>query len=109
MTAYVNSDLYAAIVDSPLSTTGKRSTVDIDMNSVTIFKGFMIEETADDFLSGALAIFAPDRVVVPFVGIEKVRTTTDSKVLGVLLQGVGKGGNFTLDDNKKAIVKVMPK
>ena len=41
-----------------------------------------------------------------FVGISTTRTIESVDFDGVQLQGAAKGGTYTLDDNKKAIVKV---
>ncbi|MBZ4264046.1 phage capsid protein, partial [Streptococcus pneumoniae] len=53
-----------------------------------------------------LGIFSPDAVTIPFVGISTARVIEAEDFDGVKLQAAGKGGTFTLDDNKKAIGKI---
>lgn len=108
--AKVNADLYNAIVDHPLTTTAKSSTANIDGNNILRFKGFRIEEIPEDVMnveSTAHAAF----VYVPgigkaFTGINTVRTIPSEDFDGVALQGAGRAGEFILDDNKPAVVKV---
>ncbi|MBU7455848.1 phage capsid protein [Leuconostoc fallax] len=105
--AYVNADLYNALVDLASNTTAKNSSVSIDDNGVVKYKGFYIEETTDSyFVAGDYAYFAPDDIAIPFMGIETARTKEADEFDGIKLQGAGKDGRFILDDNKKAVVKV---
>lgn len=107
VTAYVIPDLYNALVDLTSNTTAKNSSVSIDENGVVKYKGFFIvEESTANFVAGDVAYFSPDNVVIPFVGIETARTKEADEFDGIKIQGAGKDGNFILDDNKKAIVKV---
>jgi len=102
--AYVTSDLYNALVDSTLTTTGKNSTVNIDQNGLSWFKGFNLVEVPDVYMNGKEAIFAPDGVGKTFVGIATTRTITPEGFDGVALQGAGKDGTYIPEANKKAIL-----
>lgn len=109
-TLYVTPQLYGALVDSRLATTGKNSSVSIDENGLYRFKGFLIEETPNRyFQENEVAYLVPDGVAVPFIGISLVRAIEDAKYAGTILQTLSKGGRFVLDDNKKAIAKVILK
>lgn len=105
--AKVNSDLYNAIVDHQLVTTGKHSSVNIDENSIVKFKGFLIEEVPDEmFQEGEVAYTYIRGVGKAFTGINTARTIESEDFDGVALQGAGKAGEFILEDNKKAVAKV---
>ena len=52
-----------------------------------------------------LLIFAADQVAIPFVGIATARTIDVEAFDGKALQAHAKGGQFMLDDNKKAVLK----
>lgn len=107
VTMYVRPDLYGALVDSRLATTGKNSSVSIDENGLYWFKGFRIEPTpARYFVEDDVAYLVPDGVALPFIGISLARAIEDSKYAGLILQTLSKGGRYVLDDNKKAIGKV---
>ena len=106
-TAYVNPDLYNAIVDHPLVNGGKGSAVNIDANQILYFKDFRIEKTPQAYFpEGVVALFVPDGSAIPFVGIEMARTIESEDFAGVALQALAKGGSFMLDDNKIAVTKV---
>lgn len=105
-TAYVRPDLYNAIVDHPLVSSGKGSAVNIDGNNILRFKDFVIEETPERyFKDDDVAYFVPNGVAVPFVGIHMARTIESELFAGLALQALAKGGEFILDDNKKAVTK----
>lgn len=107
VTAYLQPDLYNAIVDMQSTNTSKGSSVSLDENGLYRYKGFdLVETPAQYFAEGTQAIFSPDKIVLPFVGISTTRTIESVDFDGVQLQGAAKGGTYTLDDNKKAIVKV---
>ena len=105
--AKVNADLYNAIVDHPLATTGKASGANIDNNTILRFKGFVIEEVPDDVMhEGAVAYAYIRGVAKAFTGINTARTVESEDFDGVALQGAGKAGEYIPVDNKKAVVKV---
>jgi len=105
--AKVNAELYNAIVDHPLMTTGKHSAANIDRNDVLMFKGFTIEQIPDAQLqTGDIAYTYITGIGKAFTGINTTRTIESEDFDGVALQGAGKAGEFILDDNKKAVVKV---
>lgn len=105
--ANVNADLYNAIVDHPLMTTGKNSTANIDNNQVVKFKDFIITEIPDSLLQeGEVAYTYIAGIGKAFTGINTARTIESEDFDGVALQGAGKAGEFILDDNKKAVAKV---
>lgn len=106
--ANVNADLYNAIVDHPLMTTGKHSSANIDENNVVKFKGFIINEVPDELLQdGEVAYTYITGIGKAFTGINTARTIESEDFDGVALQGAGKAGEFILDDNKKAVAKVV--
>lgn len=107
ITVYLKSELYNAIVDMASTTSAKGSSISIDDNKMLKYKDFILEKTpAKYFQTGVLAIFSPDGIVIPFIGISTARTVETEDFDGVKLQAAAKGGTYALDDNKKAIVKV---
>ena len=109
--------VYNAIIDSGLATTAKGSTVNIDRNEVTMFKGFVVREiptgafvsaaaSGDDPATQDLALFGVARIGVPFTGIETARAFEAHDFDGTVLQGAGKAGEYIPADNKKAIVRL---
>ena len=107
VTMYCKPELYGALVDSRLATSGKNSSVSIDENGLYWFKGFRIEAVPSKYFEeGDIAYLVPDGVAVPFIGISLARTIEDSKYAGLILQTLSQGGRFVLDDNKQAIAKV---
>lgn len=104
---YLRPELYNAIIDMTANTSAKGSSVSVDNNGLARYKGFTLVETpAQYFPSGTIAVFSPDGIVIPFVGISTARTIEATEFDGVKLQAAAKGGTYVLDDNKKAIVKV---
>lgn len=104
---YLRPELYNAIIDMTANTSAKGSSVSIDNNGLARYKGFALVETpAQYFPEGTLAVFSPDGIVIPFVGISTTRTIEATEFDGVKLQAAAKGGTYILDDNKKAVVKV---
>lgn len=107
ITIYLRPELYNAIIDMAANTSAKGSSVSIDNNGLARYKGFTLVETpAQYFQEGTLAVFSPDGIVIPFVGISTTRTIEATEFDGVKLQAAAKGGTYILDDNKKAVVKV---
>ncbi|MFH0402074.1 phage capsid protein [Streptococcus sp. A23] len=107
MKAYVRAEVYNAIVDMTSVTNAKGASVSLDTNGLLKYKNITLVETSERyFAEGTLAIFAPDGIVIPFVGIQTARTIEAIEFDGVQFQAAAKGGTFVLDDNKKAIVKV---
>ncbi|MHA6258349.1 phage capsid protein [Sporosarcina sp. CAU 1771] len=107
-TAKVNPALYNAIVDHPLTTSGKNSSANIDENGIIKFKGFLIEEIPDAQLQTDEYAYAYIQGVgKAFTGINTARTIESEDFDGVALQGAGRAGEFILDDNKIAVVKVV--
>lgn len=103
----VNSDLYNAIVDHPLTTSAKGSAANIDANGIVRFKGFLVEEIPDDVLAENVVAYAYIRgVAKAFTGINTARTVESEDFDGVALQGAGKAGEYIPEDNKKAVVKI---
>ena len=104
--AYVTADVYNFIMDSKLVTTGKGSTVNIDDNEYYKFKGFILDELADEyFQKGENIIFAADNVGVAGVGIEIYRMLDSEDFAGVAIQSAGKFGKYIPEKNQKAVVK----
>lgn len=110
----VNTALYNAIVNSDIATTSKNSDVDIDTNIYLEFKGFLIRKAPDALFTttgtnaGTYAGFAyVEGMGKVFTGINTVRTIESEDFDGVALQAAGKAGQFVLDDNKPAIVRIV--
>lgn len=107
VTIYLRPELFNAIIDMTANTSAKGSSVSIDNNGLARYKGFTLVETPAQYLpDGTLAVFSPDGIVIPFVGISTARSIEATAFDGVLLQAAAKGGTYVLDFNKKAIVKV---
>ena len=105
--ARVNADLYNAIVNGGLATTAKGSAVGIDQNEIPMFKDFVIQPLpATLFQENEVAYIYVPNVAKAFTGINTARTIESEDFDGVALQGAGKAGEFILDDNKLAVVKV---
>lgn len=107
VSAYVAPDVYNKIVDNTLTTTGKRSSVNIDTNGVVEFKGFKVYKVAAKYLKNGdktvKAVFAPDGVGRAFAGISTLRTIEAIDFDGIELQGAGKTGQYISDENLKAV------
>ena len=105
--AKVTPELYNVIVDHKLTTTSKRSSADIDKNEIVMFKGFEIEELPETLVAeGDVAYTYIRGVAKAFTGINTARTIESEDFDGVALQGAGKAGEFILEDNKAAVVKI---
>ena len=107
MSAYVAPDVYNKIIDNTLTTTGKRSSVNIDTNGVVEFKGFKVFKVASKYLKDGektvKAVFAPDGIGRAFAGISTLRTIEAIDFDGIELQGAGKVGQYISDENLKAV------
>lgn len=104
--AYVTSDVYDFLIDSKLATTAKNSSANIDEQSLYKFKGFVLEETPDEyFQKGEQVMFAVDGVGIAGVGLQIVRTIDADDFYGVAIQGAGKYGKYIADENKVGILK----
>lgn len=105
--AAVTPDLFNAIVDLITFNALTGATVDANNNKLVNYKGFMIEETPEQyFATGEVAYFGAEQIVLPFIGIEVARTIDSEDFNGVALQAYAKGGHFISDDNKQALAKV---
>ena len=104
--AYVTADVYNFLIDSNLAKTDKNSSVNVDNQTLYRFKGFELEELADDqFQTGENAYFTAIGIGVAGVGIEVARAMDSEDFAGVALQGAGKYAKFIPEKNKKAILK----
>ena len=104
--AKVNSKLYNAVVDHPLSTSAKGSGANIDKNEIVEFKGFIIEKIpASLFAEGECCYTYVAGVGKAFTGINTARTIEAIDFDGKAFQGAGKAGEYILPDNKKAVCK----
>ncbi|HFI0186756.1 TPA: capsid protein [Streptococcus suis] len=104
--AYVTSDVYDFLIDSKLATTAKNSSANVDEQSLYKFKGFVLEETPDEyFQEGEQVMFAVDGVGIAGVGLQIVRTIDADDFYGVAIQGAGKYGKYIADENKVGILK----
>lgn len=96
VTAYVRPEVYNVITE--LTKTVNNSGFDTSIS---------VESTPSKYFGeNDLAYFIANGIAIHFIGIEVARTIEAVNFNGVLLQGASKGGTFTLDDNKKAIIKV---
>lgn len=104
---YLRAQIYNAIVDMTSTNKSKGSNVSLDSNGLLKYKNIeLIVVPEQYFENDVVAIFSPDGIVIPFIGIETARTVEAQDFDGVKLQVAAKGGTFVLDDNKKAIIKV---
>lgn len=104
--AYVTSDVYDFLIDSKLATTAKNSSANIDDQTMYKFKGFVLEETPDEyFQTGEQVMFVADGVGIAGVGLQIVRTIDADDFYGVAIQGAGKYGKYIPDENKVGILK----
>mgnify|MGYP001161893841 CR=1 FL=1 len=105
--ARVNAQLYNVIVNGGLAVKEKGSSVGIDRNEVYMFKDFVIDPLpAHLFQDGEVAYTYIPGIAKAFTGINTARTIESEDFDGVALQGAGKAGEFILEDNKTAVVKV---
>ena len=101
--AYVTAEVYNAIIDHQLVTSGKGSAVNIDENGIVRFRDIVVTKTPTRYMAGKAIIFAPDNIGRAFTGINVVRTIQSENFAGVALQGAGKAGQWISDDNRQAI------
>lgn len=105
--AFVTPDLWNAMVSMIQFKSLSGAVVDVNNDTLMKYKGFIISEEPDQYFNEKdVAYFTAEQVVIPFVGIELSRTMEDSNIAGQLLQTAVKGGQFTQEENKEAIVKV---
>lgn len=104
---YLRVQVYNAIIDMASTNKSKGSNINLDSNGLLKYKNIeLIVVPEQYFENNVVAIFSPDGIVIPFIGIETARTVEAEDFDGVKLQAAAKGGTFVLDDNKKAIIKV---
>ena len=104
---YIIAQVYNAIIDMASTNKSKGSNINLDSNGLLKYKNIeLIVVPEQYFENNVVAIFSPDGIVIPFIGIETARTVEAEDFDGVKLQAAAKGGTFVLDDNKKAIIKV---
>lgn len=104
--AYVTADVYNFLVDSDLATTQKNSSANVDTQTLYMFKGFILEELADDqFVEGENIYFTAIGIGIAGVGIEVARALDSEDFNGVALQGAGKYAKYIPEKNQKAILK----
>lgn len=108
--AYVSPDVYNLLVNNGLTTSAKNSSVNIDDNALTMFKGFVIKEIADEYFQTSENIyFVAQNVGVAGVGIEIYRMLDSEDFAGVAIQSAAKYGKYVPEKNKKAILKAKLK
>lgn len=105
--AKVCPDVYAIIQDCTLTTSSKKSSVNIDNGDVLRFKGFDIEEVPTQLFAEKEYIKAYIAGIGKcFTGINTARTIESEDFDGLALQGAGKAGEYVPEVNKKAIAVV---
>ena len=104
---YLRVQVYNAIIDMASTNKSKGSNINLDSNGLLKYKNIELVVVPEQYFeNNVVAIFSPDGIVIPFIGIETARTVEAQEFDGVKLQAAAKGGTFVLDDNKKAIIKV---
>lgn len=107
VTLYLRPELYNKIIKLKNVNTAKGSSVNIDTNGLAKYQDITLEKTpAQYFAEDTIAIFSPDGIAIPFIGIQTARTIDAVEFDGIKIQAAAKGGSFVLEDNKKAIIKV---
>lgn len=102
-----NTKLYNAIVADAIALDGASTAAEIGRNQVKLFFGFEVHQVPDaKFQTGEAAYAYIAGVGKAFTGINTARTIESHDFDGFAFQGAGKAGEFILDDNKKAVVKV---
>mgnify|MGYP001198467216 CR=1 FL=1 len=107
--AYVNSDVWNMIVNNDLATNdGKAAGVNIAKDTVYEFKGFLLDKVPDKVLGNELdlAYFTVDKSAEAFTGLATARTINSENFDGRAFQGAGQAGEFIIEDNKKAVLKL---
>lgn len=104
---YLRVQVYNAIIDMTSTNKSKGSNINLDSNGLLKYKNIELVVVPEQYFeNNVVAIFSPDGIVIPFIGIETARTIEAQDFDGLKLQAAAKGGTFVLDDNKKAIIKV---
>lgn len=104
--AYVTADVYNYLVDNNLTTSGKKSSANIDTGEIEKFKGFILEEIPDEyFQTGENIIFAVDNIGIVGVGVQIARAFDSEDFAGVALQGAAKYADYMPEENVKGILK----
>ncbi|MFL8888688.1 capsid protein [Helcococcus kunzii] len=104
--AYCNADVYDFLVDNKLATSSKNSSANIDNQEIRKFKGFVLEELADDYFEeGEQVYFAADNIGVVGLGIQVYRLMDAEDFAGVLIQSLAKPAKYIPEKNKKAVLK----
>ena len=104
---YLRVQVYNAIIDMASTNKSKGSNINLDTNGLLKYKNIELVVVPEQYFeNNVVAIFSPDGIVIPFIGIETARTIEAQDFDGLKLQAAAKGGTFVLDDNKKAIIKV---
>lgn len=96
VTVYVRPEIFAIYKELINTTSSTGFSTDLNVE----------KESSKYFASTDMAYIVADKTTVPFIGIETARTIESTLFDGKQIQGAAKGGEFTLDDNKKAIIKV---
>lgn len=106
--AYVTAEVYNFLVDHKLTTTAKQSDANIATGEISMYKGFVLEEVADEYFVGDENIyFAADNVGIIGVGIQVTRAMDSEDFAGVALQAAAKYARYVPEKNKKAILKAV--
>lgn len=107
-TAYITPEVYNYLVDNNLTTTAKHSSANVDQGTLTMFKGFILEEVPEDYFEGDSNIyFAVDNIAILGVGISIARTLDSHEFAGIALQGAGKYADYLPETNEKAIITAV--
>lgn len=102
--AYVKADVYNLLVDSKLATTQKNSSVNIDTQTIYMFKGFEIVVVNDNKMTSDV-YFVADNVGAAGVGVNVARAMDSESFAGVVIQAAASLGKYIPEKNKKAILK----
>lgn len=109
MRAYINSDVWNMIVNNDLATNdGKAAGVNIAADTVYSFKGFILEKLPTHVFGAKidLGYFTIDKSAEAFTGLATSRTIDSENFDGRAFQGAGNAGEYIIEDNKKAVLKL---
>lgn len=105
--AYVTSEVYNFLVDSGLASAGKGSSVNMDTNTLFMFKDFVLAKTPAGRFNGTdNVLFVVDNIGKAFAGINEYRALDEHpEFFGTALQALVKFGSYIPKVNGNAIVK----
>lgn len=108
--AKVTPKMYNAIVNHPITTTGKHSAVSIDDNRVAHFKGIQIEQYPEDIIKtrdpNALGYVFVEGISKMVIGVEYARVVESVDYLGKKFQSALRYGFYTPEKHEEAVLRI---